>query len=366
VRIVLLLSLATANMVAGTLGYIQTNLTSDIPGLANFTDPNLVNPWGISFGPTTPFWTADNGTGLSTLYNGMGQPQALVVTVPPAPGSPVGTTGVPTGTVFNPNAAGGAFKGDRFLFATEDGTISGWQGGTTAAVQADSSASGAVYKGLAIAGNRIYATDFANGKVDIFDSNYMPVTLSGAFLDPTLPSGYSPFGIETINGSIYVTYAKKQVGGTDDMPGAGFGFVDKYDTNGGSLQRLISMGELNSPWGLALAPASFGDLANLLLVGNFGDGRINAFDPTTGAFVSTLNNSSGNPIDIDGLWALKFGNNGPGFSPNNLYFTAGLNGEEDGLFGRLQVAPEPSTALLFGGALILGAVLRRRLASHPR
>jgi len=360
--------MASVNAIAGPMGYVQTNLTSNIPGLANFTDPNLKNPWGISFGPSTPFWTANNGTGTSTLYNGMGQPQALVVTVPPAPGSPAGTLGVPTGTVFNSGGAGGAFMGDRFLFATEDGTISGWQPslGTNGAVRVDESAGGAVYKGLAIAGNRIYATDFANGMVDVFDSSYMPVTLGGAFTDPTLPSGYSPFGIENIGGSIYVTYAFKQAGGDDDVPGPGFGFVDKYDTNGMLLQRLINGGPgsaLNSPWGLALAPSSFGDLANLLLVGNFGDGRINAFDPTTGAFVSALNNSSGNPIEIDGLWALKFGNKGPGFSSNRLYFTAGLNGEADGLFGSLTPSPEPSTGLLLTGALLLGAGLRRRMAA---
>jgi len=367
-----LLSLATANVVAGPLGFVQTNLVSDGAVPANFTDPNLKNPWGISFGPAAPFWTSDNGTGLSTLYNGMGQPQALVVTIPAAPGSPVGTTGVPTGTVFNSGAAGGTFMGDRFLFATEDGTISGWQGslGTTAAVRVDASASGAVYKGLAIAGNTIYATDFANGKVDAFNSSYGSAGLgAGAFTDPTLPSGYAPFGIETIGGSIYVTYAFKQPGGDDDVPGPGFGFVDKYDTSGNLIQRLITgipgdpTSPLNSPWGMALAPSTFGDLAGLFLVGNFGDGRINAFDPTTGAFISALKNSSGNPIVNDGLWALKFGNAGPGFSANKLYFTAGLNGEADGLFGSLQVAPEASTALLLGGAFLLGAAVRRRLGA---
>ena len=262
--------------------------------------------------------------------------------------------------------------GDGFIFATEDGTITGWQPalGTNAAVRVDLSASAAVYKGLAIAGNRIYATNFGNGTVDIFDStNYAPVNIAGAFTDPTLPSGYAPFGIENIGGSIYVTYAKKEMGGNDDEPGPGFGFVDKYDTNGTLIQRLITgvpgdpSSPLNSPWGLALAPSGFGPLANLLLVGNFGDGRINAFDPLTGAFVSSLNNTSGNPIEIDGLWALKFGNAGPGFSANKLYFTAGLNGEADGLFGSLQSVPEPSTGLLLTGALLLGAAIRRRMAA---
>jgi uncharacterized protein (TIGR03118 family) len=295
--------------------------------------------------------------------------QGLVVTIPPAPGG--APPGVPTGTVFNSHASvanGNQFTGDVFLFATEDGTISGWKGGTNAAVRVDSSASGAVYKGLAIDAtlNRIYATDFGNGKVDVFDTNYNQI-LAGTFTDPNLPSGFAPFGIENIGGFIYVTYAKKN--GIDDEAGPGNGFVDKFTTDGVLDQRLIigvpgdPNSPLNSPWGLALAPSTFGDLAGLFLVGNFGDGRINAFDPATGAFVSALNNTSGNPIVNDGLWALKFGNGGPGFSPDKLYFTAGLNDEHDGLFGSLQAVPEPSTSLLLAGALLLGGVLRRRMAA---
>jgi uncharacterized protein (TIGR03118 family) len=362
--VLLFLGAVSVNTVAGPLGYVQTNLVSNISGLAKTFDPDLKNPWGISFGPTTPFWVADNGTGLSTIYDGMGAKQGLVVSIPPAPGSPAGTLGVPTGTVFN---AGSGFTGDKFLFATEDGTIAGWQGGTSAAVRVDLAGSDAVFKGLAIADDRIYATDFHNGTVDVFDKNYSQITAAGAFTDPNLPSGYSPFGIETIGGSIYVTYALKEAGGDDDVAGPGFGFVDKYDTNGNLTQRLIvgvpgdPTSPLNSPWGLALAPPGFGDLAGLLLVGNFGDGHINAFDPLTGAFVSTLNDSSGNPIVIDGLWGLKFGNGSSGFNPNSLYFTAGLNDEKDGLFGSLAAVPEPSTALLLTGALLLGAGLRKRI-----
>lgn len=351
-------------LAAAPVGFYQTNLVSNGAVPAAVIDADLKNPWGISFGPSSPFWVANNGTGTSTLYNGAGAKQGLIVTIPPAPGSPPNTAGTPTGTVFNGSSAN--FNGDRFLFATEDGTISGWQGslGTTAAVRVDNSGS-AVYKGLAIAGDRIFATDFAGGKVDVFDNGYNPITLSGGFLDPGLPSGYSPFGIQTIGNSVFVTYAKKEAGGDDDVAGPGFGFVDKFDIDGGFQGRLISgvpvdpNSPLNAPWGLALAPSGFGALANLLLVGNFGDGRINAFDPSTGAFVSALQDALGNPIVIDGLWGLAFGNSGPGFDANALYFTAGPNDEQDGLFGSLQAVPEPGTfALLSSGVALL--VIRRR------
>jgi uncharacterized protein (TIGR03118 family) len=356
---------------AGPVGFFQTNLVSDGAVPANVTDPDLKNPWGISFGPSTPFWISDNGTGLATLYAGDGTKQGLVVTIPPAAGSPVGTTGVPTGTVFNPNAMAGDFMGDRFLFATEDGVVAGWQPSlmTDAARRVDLSASDAVFKGLAIAAGRIYATDFHNGTVDVFDTSYSLVSLPGGFTDPNLPSGYAPFGIQFIDGFLYVTYAKQEAGGDDDDPGPGRGFVDKYNTNGDLQQRLIvgipddPSSPLNSPWGLALAPGGFGDLGGLLLVGNFGDGKINAFDPGTGAFVSSLNDSHGNPIVNDGLWGLAFGNAGPGFSPNKLYFTAGLNDEEDGLFGSLQVVPEPSSLLTLAAGLLVCAAGLRRLRS---
>jgi len=364
-----MLTLLPACAIAGPFSYFQTNLVSDGAVPANMIDPDLRNPWGISFGPTTPFWIADNAAGLATLYAGDGTKQGLVVTIPPAPGSPVGTQSTPTGTVFN--GGSGTFLNDRFLFATEDGTIIGWQGslGTSGAVRVDNSAGGSVFKGLAIAGTRIYATDFANATVRVFDSSYAPVSLPGGFTDPNLPSGYSPFGIQNIGGSIYVTYALKQAGGNDDVPGPGFGFVDRYDTNGILLQRLVvgipgnPSSPLNAPWGMALAPAGFGDLGGLFLVGNFGDGLINAFDPVTGAFVSSLKDQNGIPFQNDGLWALTFGNNGPGFSSQTLYFTAGLNDETDGLFGSIaSVAPEPGTLLLVPGALLVGlavAVARR-------
>ena len=357
---------ASVALSGSTIGYFQTNLVSDGAVPATVIDPDLKNPWGISFSPTTPFWVSDNGTGLSTLYAGDGAKLGLVVTIPPAPGSPVGTLGTPTGTVFN--SSPGNFFGDRFLFATEAGTIAGWQPalGTTAAVRVDNSGSGAVYKGLAIAGGNIYATDFAGNKIDVWTNGYTsPSLAAGAFTDPNLPDGFAPFGIQNIGGSLYVTYARKQPGGDDDVAGPGFGIVDKYDTNGTLVQRVINPGgALNSPWGLALAPVGFGDLSGLLLVGNFGDGTINGFDPTTGMFVSSLNDHGGSPIVIDGLWGLAFGNAGPGFDQHKLYFTAGLNNEENGLFGSLAPVPEPGTMLLIGLSF-WGLLLLRRKKFGP-
>ncbi|WP_243358496.1 TIGR03118 family protein [Fundidesulfovibrio terrae] len=337
---------------AGTPGFVQVNLVSDIPGLAATTDPDLVNPWGVAFSPTSPFWVADNGTGLSTLYNGKGVKQGLVVTIPS------GASSAPTGAVFN--ASSGLFLGDRFLFATENGTIAGWQGGTVAPIRVDNSGSGSVYKGLAIDGGRIFATDFKNGRVDVFDSNYSPVSLPGGFTDPTLPAGYAPFGIRELSGDIFVTYAKVKFGTSDDEAGPGFGFVDKFDTNGNLLTRLVTDGALNSPWGMALAPAGFGSFGGDLLVGNFGDGRINAYDPVTGAFIDTLLDKNGSPLVIDGLWSLDFGNGSQFFDPKKLYFTAGINGEGNGLFGNLQAVPEPASLILAGAGAMAVAFMRRR------
>jgi len=377
VSLVLGLLSVPAVVLASPVGYVQTNLVSDGTVPAAVQDSNLENPWGIAFGPTTPFQIADNGSGLSTAYAGDGTKQSLVISVPPAPGSPSGTLGAPTGTVFNPTSAN--FMGDRFLFATEQGTIAGWQPplGTTGAVRVDNSVSGAVYKGLAIVGGRIYATDFNGGKVDVWDSNYSAVSLGGgAFLDPNLPSGFAPFGIQNIGGTLFVTYAQKQSSGTGDVPGPGFGIVDKYDANGVLLQRLVvgvpgdPTSPLNSPWGIALAPATFGDFSGSLLVGNSGDGKINAFDPVTGALIGTLDDVNGMPIVIDRLWALAFGNAGPGFHPDALYFTAGLANETGGLFGRLDPAasgtvPEPASGLLVGLGLGATALLRRRAGDGP-
>jgi uncharacterized protein (TIGR03118 family) len=341
--------IAPACFAAGV--YQQNNLVSDLPGMAAHIDSHLVNPWGIASSANSPFWVADNHTGVSTLYDGNGtlQPTALplVVTVPPAPGSMVGS---PDGIVFNGTSDFEVSRGSpaHFIFATEDGTISGWASGTTAAIKADNSAPGAVYKGLAIGNNGtanfLYATNFHANAVNVFDHNYVPVMLAGSFSDPTIPMGFAPFNIQNISGVLYVTYALQDAARHDDVPGPGNGFINKFDLNGNSLGRFASHGTLNSPWGMALAPTGFGEFGGDLLIGNFGDGRINAFDPVTGAFRGQLTNGSGNPITIKGLWGLRFGNGGSGGDPNTLYFAAGIPGpggrvEDHGLFGSISVVP---------------------------
>jgi len=339
---------------AGGGFYQRTNLVSDIAGVARFTDPNLVNPWGIAYSPTSPFWIADNGTGKSTLYNGHGQAfpvgSPLVVRIPPPRGSPAGTTSAPTGTVFN--GAGGFMVTEHhvtgtsfFIFATEDGTISGWNPNvnlTHAVLAVDNSkvGAGAVYKGLTLgsnaSGNFLFAANFRAGAIDVFNDHFKQVSLSGSFTDTRIPTGYAPFNIQNLGGLLYVTYAKQDAAKHDDVSGPGHGFVDVFDTNGNFIKRLASRGTLNSPWGLALAPADFGPFSNDLLVGNFGDGRINAFDPNTGAFLGQLTDRRGNPIQIDDLWGLKFGNGGNAGQTNTLFFTAGIGDEQHGLFGLIQ------------------------------
>ena len=322
----------------------QTNLVSDIPGMAPLTDPNLVNPWGISAAPTSPMWVSDNNAGVTTLYNGAGAKVPLVVTIPPPEGSAADAKGTPTGTVFNGSTA---FKGDLFLFATEDGTIVGWKqsDGTTARNEKDRSkvGDGAVYKGLAIgnngSANYLYAANFRFGTVEVFDKDFNLVTLSGSFSDSRIPAGFAPFNIQNLAGRLYVTYAMQKPDRHDDQAGGGFGFVDVFDLNGHLLRRLINHGALNSPWGLALAPENFGPFSGALLVGNFGDGRINAYSPKSGRFIGTLRNEVGAPIHIDGLWGIRFGNGSTGggtLAPTNtLYFAAGIAEEQHGLFGKI-------------------------------
>lgn len=329
--------IVAAPLAAKPTAYTVVPLVSDQPGVAAHTDPNLVNAWGLTSSPTSPWWVSDNGTDLSTLYRGDGSPQALVV----------GVASAPTGAVFNSTAGFGLPTGGKaiFIFSTEDGGILGWNGaqGTTAFLKKDRSDVGAVYKGLAIAntaaGPRLYATDFHNARVDVYDGNFTLVPDSG-FVDPSMPSGYGPFGIQTIGDRVFVTYAKQDAKAHDDVAGQGLGFVDVYDTSGNLLGRVAQHGQLNSPWGLALAPASFGTYAGDLLVGNFGDGNINAFEELpNGQFVhrGELRDPSGKSLEIDGLWALQFAQGGNNGTPGQLFFTAGPNGESDGLFGRIQV-----------------------------
>jgi uncharacterized protein (TIGR03118 family) len=354
------LGLAAVSVHAGA--YDRINLVTDNQALvrAAVTDPNLVNPWGISFSSTSPFWISDNNSGFSTLYKGNGQIVPIngtgTVSIPGQGGAP----GTPTGTVFNPTARAGGFRGDAFIFANEDGVISGWRGGPSAFTEVPSDAANTnVYKGLAIGSNSngtfIYATNFRQGRVDVYDSNFNSVS---SFTDPSLPAGYAPFGIQNINGKLYVTFALQDADKHDDQEGAGHGFVDVFDTSGNLLQQLIAQGPLNSPWGLALAPSNFGQFSNDLLVGNFGNSWINAFDPNTGAFQGTLSDRNGNPLTLTaggsdkGLWGLAFGNGGAAGNTDRLFFTSGINDEADGLFGSLHAAPEPSSALL----LLLGTV----------
>jgi uncharacterized protein (TIGR03118 family) len=320
--------------------YAQLNLVSDQSGVAATTDPDLVNAWGLTRSATSPWWVSDNATDKSTLYNGLGAKQGLIVNIPPR-GS------APTGVVFNGTSGFMVSNGtksapSRFIFATESGTIAGWSPtiDATNAIVAVPSSGTAVYKGLAIAttggATFLYATNFRAGTIDVFDSNFQPATLDGNFSDPGIHAGFSPFGIALLNSDLYVTYAKRNAAGHDDVAGPANGYVDVFDTSGHLLRRAATRGRLNSPWGIAIAPSSFGPFSGDLLVGNFGDGRINAVDPATGEFLGQLRGADNRPIKIDGLWALAFGggaaNNGP---TNSLFFTAGPDGESHGLFGVL-------------------------------
>jgi uncharacterized protein (TIGR03118 family) len=335
---------------AGGIFYQQRNLVSDVSMSAEQTDAHLVNPWGIVFSPTSPVWVADNATGVATLYDGHGVPRSLVVAIDST--GPVH----PTGIVFNPSATdfvvsqGGVSAPSRFIFASEQGTIAGWEptvDGTHAIRVVDHSnpkETRAIYKGLAMAANGsstfLYATDFHNGKIDVFDRTFQPVTLAGSFSDPLQPAGFGPFGIRNINGDLYVTYAKQDEEQEDDVAGEGLGVVDIFDANGNFIRRFAEGGRLNAPWGLALAPADFGQFSNRVLVGNFGDGTINAYDLATGEFQGRLRGADGQKLVNEGLWGISFGNGVQNQPTNVLFFAAGPADESHGLYGRIEPAPD--------------------------
>ena len=363
------LSAVLASSLAGANSYLVHNLVSDLPGMADHVDPNLVNPWGNAFSSSSPFWLGNNHSGTSTLYDGTGTAIPLVVKIP-TPGDPNGQ-GAPTGVIFNGTQAfappGG--KVPTFMFCTEDGTIAGWYGGlTTALILADRSSANAIYKGCAIGGTAaapwLYAADFHNGHIDVWGPDLKPISLGlNAFVDPVVPAGFAPFNILNLGGKLYVTYAKQDDDKEDDVAGVGNGYVAVFDMNGGALMStFISGSPLNSPWGLAMAPGTFGDFAGKLLVGNFGDGLIHAYDPSTGAFLGTLNDATGKPIAVQGLWSLLFGNGGRGGDPQTLYFAAGIPGpngeslESHGLFGSIQAAPSFQASKVENAASLSSAI----------
>jgi uncharacterized protein (TIGR03118 family) len=335
--------------------FLQTNLVSDIPGFANTQDSNLINPWGLTASSTSAFWVSDNNWGTSTLYDGQGNIIPLVVGIPTASGT---GTGSPTGTVFNPVRGGfevsnGSKSAETFfLFDTIDGTISGWAPGldpNNAFIAVKNA--GAEYTGLTLdntAGQdpRLYAVNWKAGTIEMYNQTFTPVTIPGAFTDPNIPSTFHPFNVQDINGQLYVAYAKLDPAtGVDDAT-IGNGFVDIYDRNGMLQNHLVQHGLLSSPWGLAIAPQGFGDFGGDLLVGNFGDGTIHAYDPFNGNFLGTVQGADGKPFQVDNLWALRFGNDAGAGSSHTLFFTAGVTdnpatpfGASDGLFGSLQAIP---------------------------
>jgi uncharacterized protein (TIGR03118 family) len=343
---------AVAAAPASTQFYEQHNLVS------SDSDADLVNAWGLASGPLTPWWVNDNGTNLSTLYNSAGAKQGLRVSVP---GSPSGLVFNGTSTGFQLNAnnnTGGKTGRALFLFDTEGGTVLAWNGSGTltqavVVVPAPNAPPpDAVYKGLAIAAldmthARLYATDFHNNKVDVFDENFAPVVNVNAFVDSAIPAGYAPFGIQVIGTTVFVTYAQQDADAHDDVAGPGHGFVDAYDTAGTFLMRVAARGKLNSPWGVAMAPANWGAFGEKLLIGNFGDGLINVFDQTTQnsdgtlVYLGFLHSASGPPMKIDGLWALQFAQGGQNGTPDQLFFTAGPDHESAGLFGYITPAGTP-------------------------
>ena len=345
----------------------QTNLVSNDAAAnpAQLIDPLLKNAWGVSYGPSGPWWISNNGSGTSTLYSTNPVTNAtnkigLTVTIP--------GDGSVTGQVFNSNTAGTPnFNANNFLFVSEDGTVSGWRGalGTSAQVLQVGSASN-VYKGSAFATisthSSLYSANFRAGTIDVLKGDSGAPNLTGSFQDLSLPVGYAPFNIQRLGSNLYVTYALQDAAKHDEIDGAGNGYVDSFDLNGNLIARVGTQGALNSPWGLALAPTSFGVYSGDLLVGNFGNGTIGAYNLASNSFDGLLRGLDGNTLTIGGLWALSVGNNGNAGSSNSLYFTAGPQGESNGLFGTLQAVPEPGqfAYLLALGVPAIGVILRRR------
>jgi uncharacterized protein (TIGR03118 family) len=326
---------------------VETALVADQSGVAHFVDPRLVNPWGIAKSPDGLLVVADNGKGVATVYPPSGIPIPFTVHIPPPAGST--DAAAPTGVVLNTSNAfviahGAVARPARFLFSTEDGTISGWNPAvaqTSAILAVDRSLHGSVYKGIALGhsvnGEVLYATDFHHRRVDMFDAAFAILHVPGAFEDPDLPLEYSPFGIRVIDDQVIVTYAKlKAPEDKDDEPGPGHGFIDVFHQDGAFVKRLVSHGALDSPWGLAPAPANFGQFSAALLVGNFGDGTIHAYDRKSGALLGTLGDGTGHALAIDGLWGLEFDAVPFADQPTSLYFAAGPDGESHGLLGLIR------------------------------
>jgi uncharacterized protein (TIGR03118 family) len=353
--------------------YLVHNLVSDLPGIADHQDPNLVNPWGNGFGQS-PFWIGNNGSGTSTLYDGTGAAVALVVTIPTSSAS---TGGAVTGVIFNSFSSNTAVldvaagKPASFLFCSEDGIIAGWNSSvaaTQAQVLFDNSKTGAVYKGCALGGTStaplLFAANFNSGNIDVFDGNFKPVVNPGAFANSAIPAGFAPFNIQLINGNLYVAYAKQDSMKHDDVAGPGNGYVAIFSQAGSLIGNLISQGPLNSPWGFAVAPSTFGPFGGQLLVSNFGDGKINAFNITTGKLAGTLTDVHNNPIAIPGMWSINFGSGARNEDAGTLYFTAGIGGgpnndpvESHGLLGSIQAVPSfQSTGILNGGSILTGPI----------
>jgi uncharacterized protein (TIGR03118 family) len=366
--------------------FVETNLVSDIPGLAAHTDAAVVNPWGFTEAANGQFLLSDNGTGTAASVAPDGTPVGTPIVIPPPAHSPAHTTAAPTGEVVNATSDFVIRKGSHrapaaILFATEDGTIAGFNSAVDASeaiLGADQSASGAVYKGLALGSaggaNFIYATNFRSGAIDVFDKNFaLHSFFAGQFIDPNAPAGFAPFDVKNINGVLFVTYAKQDAARHDDVAGPGNGFIDEFDTSGHFLGRFASgtaaggkLTALNSPWGMAIAPTGFGKFGGALLVGNFGDSHISAFDLRTGRFLGQLQAGNGQPLVLNGgfqgpntkgLWGIAFGNGQGGAGTNTLFFASGINDESDGLFGKVNATAagdDPATAL-GGGNLLMSA-----------